>query len=105
MSITYTGGEDNICPITHKLFPEIETPVVFQWNPAQPYECAALIQWLRVCSRDPMTNRDCTVDMIAPLCGYSTPEAVYAILGDLIGKIQYFKLGWQHLTLHGRKIV
>ena len=52
-----------------------------------------------------MTNRDCTVDMIAPLCGYSTPEAVYAILGDLIGKIQYLKLGWQHLTLHGRKIV
>jgi hypothetical protein len=67
MSITYTGSEDNICPITHKLFPEIEIPVVFQWNPAQPCECAALIQWLRVCSRDPMTNRDCAVDMIAPL--------------------------------------
>jgi len=37
-----------------------------------------------------MTNRDCAVDMIAPLCGYSTSEAVRAIVGDLIGKNPVF---------------
>ena len=93
----YTACLNNTCPITHKTFGEIETPVVFRWNPTQPYECAALAQWLRVSSRDPMTNlhidRDCLMDDIAPLCGYSTVETVHTILGDLIGKKQCLKNG------------
>ena len=101
----YTACLNNTCPITHKTFGEIETPVVFRWNPTQPYECAALAQWLRVSSRDPMTNlridRDCLMDDIAPLCGYSTVETVHTILGDFIGKTQSFKLAQKKgLTLH-----
>ena len=102
---SYTACLNNTCPITHKTFGEIETPVVFRWNPTQPYECAALAQWLRVSSRDPMTNlridRDCLMDDIAPLCGYSTVETVHTILGDLIGKKQCSKK-WAGnvLTLH-----
>ena len=46
MSMQPTACLNNTCPITHKTFGEIETPVVFQWNPTQPYECAALAQWL-----------------------------------------------------------
>ena len=87
----YTGCLNNACPTTHKTFVEIETPVVFQWNPTQPYECAALAHWLRVRSRDPMTNLHidcyCLMHYIVPLCGYSTVETVHTILGDLICKI------------------
>lgn len=110
----YTACLNNICPITHKTFGEIETPVVFRWNLTQPYECAALAQWLRVSSRDPMTNlridRDCIMNDIAPLYGYSTVETVHTILGDLIGKKQSFKLAQEKgLTLfallYGRHIV
>ena len=36
---SYTGCQNNTCPITHKSFLEIETPVVFQRNLNQPYEC------------------------------------------------------------------
>ena len=76
---------------------EIETPVVFRWNPTQPYECAALAQWLRVSSRDPMTNlridSDCLIDYIIPLCGHSTVETVHTTFGDLIGKTQCSTMG------------
>ena len=94
MAVAYTGGQNDICPITHKRFPEIEIPVAFRWNLSQPYECAALAQWLRASSRDPMTNlrieRDGIMDVIVPLCGYSTLEAVHAMVVDLIGKISAF---------------
>lgn len=58
-----------------------------------------------------MTNlrleRDQLVDMIAPLCGYSTPEAVYTIVGDLIGENSVFKTQHEKIdsSLHGRQIV
>ena len=102
---SYTGCQNNTCPVTHKSFLEMETPVVFQWNLNQPYECAALAQWLRVSSRDPMTNlhidHDCLMDYIVQLCGYSTVETVHTILGDLIGKNQSFRLAQKKgLTLH-----
>ena len=99
---SYTGCQNNTCPITHKSFLEIENPVVFQWNLNQPYECAALAQWLRLSSTDPMTNlhidRDCIMDVIIPLRGHSTIETVHTILEDLIGKNQSFKLAQK--TLH-----
>ena len=95
---SYTGCQNTTCPIKHKSFLEIQNPVVFQWNLNQPYEYAALAQWLRVSSRDPMTNllidSDSIMDVIIPLSGHSTVETVHTILGDLMGKTQSFRMAW-----------
>jgi hypothetical protein len=89
-AVSYTGSQEDSCPITQSIFSEIEVPVVFRWNTSQPYECSALIHWLKICRRDPLTNSrlefECILDIIAPLLEHSTAEQIHTIAGNLIGK-------------------
>ena len=56
MLLEYQGTLDAICPITHTPLGELELAVAFRKNPIHPYECRALVQWLQVRRKDPMTN-------------------------------------------------
>lgn len=54
--VLYEGAVDAVCPITHTPLDELELAVAFHSNPIHPYECRALVHWLTVRRRDPMTN-------------------------------------------------
>ncbi len=54
--VRYIGAVDAVCPITLIPLNELELAVTFRQNPIHPYECRALVYWLNVLRRDPMTN-------------------------------------------------
>lgn len=73
----YTGPDDAICPITHLPLGDLEHPVAFKHNTAQPYECEALARWLMTKRTDPMTN--------LPVCWVqSASEVIFPIKNGTI---------------------
>ena len=73
----YQGPPDGICAITHAPLAEIELAVGFYSDAVHPYECEALVDWLRVRALNPMTN--------TAVVGWPGP-GVLAALHDIPGR-------------------
>lgn len=43
----YTGGPNDVCPITLKPVTDLDLPVCFAENAGQAYECEDVVQWLK----------------------------------------------------------
>ena len=98
-TIDYTGGgglTDVVCPITYIPLEDLDLPVAFRCNPSQPYECEAIITWLKIRKTNPMTNLYVSwpfwagpTHIIAPLTGHCrNPAAAVRLLNvELSGKL------------------
>jgi len=55
-TVSYTGDTDQTCPITLAPLSELCHPVAFRRDPRVPFECEALILWLKLRKVNPLTN-------------------------------------------------
>ncbi len=54
--ITYTGQQNELCPITLVPFVELKHPAVILPDHSHPFELNELIRWLKICKSNPRTN-------------------------------------------------
>lgn len=80
-AIPFEGSLETSCPITLAPFSQISCPIAFRNAPHQPYEAAALAEWLSVRKTNPLTNMPCQwenspFEILVPLLSsYGTSSA------------------------------
>ena len=78
------------CPITLSEICDMEFPVAFHNAPQQPYECAALVEWLSEKQINPMTNLELfwevtPLECFGPCESCRSPEIVQAFIESTLG--------------------